>query len=139
MKKLLHQAVTHGFVHVDTINLAISRSLRSRFLCGNLDLIGSDPYASIPYSTVDSLEQKLLTKQIVTESVVLLQNPQQILPFNIRKLKQIAVIGPRHAPNPGTNRETRVRSFPGSVFPGSVFPGFGHSRYRDPEFLFPRL
>ena len=94
MKKLLHQAVTHGFVHVDTINLAISGSLRSRFLCGNLDLIGSDPYASIPYSTVDSLEQKLLTKQIVTESVVLLQNPQQILPFNIRKLKQIAVIGP---------------------------------------------
>ncbi|CAF4710257.1 unnamed protein product [Rotaria sp. Silwood1] len=92
--KLLHQALTHGFVNFDTINLAVSRSLRSRFLSSNFDPIGTDPYTSIPYSIVDSLEHKLLTKQIVTESIVLLQNPKQILPFDITKIKQIAVIGP---------------------------------------------
>ncbi|CAF1281265.1 unnamed protein product [Rotaria sordida] len=92
--KLLHQAIKHGFVNFDTINLAISRGLRSRFLSGNFDPIGTDPYSSIPYSIVDSLEHKLLTKQIVSESIVLLQNPKQILPFDITKIKQIAVIGP---------------------------------------------
>jgi beta-glucosidase len=79
---------------LDVIDLAISRALRSRFLSGNFDPIGTDPYSSIPYSIVDSLEHKLLTKQVVSESIVLLQNPKQILPFDITKLKQIAVIGP---------------------------------------------
>jgi beta-glucosidase len=92
--KLLHQALVHGFVNLETINLAISRALRSRFLSGNFDPIGTDPYSSIPYSTVDSLEHKLLTKQVVSESMVLLQNPNKILPFDITKMKQIAVIGP---------------------------------------------
>ncbi|UJR16581.1 hypothetical protein I4U23_003481 [Adineta vaga] len=92
--QLLHKAYAYGFVDLDTINTAARRSLRSRFLSGNLDPIGSDPYASIPYSIVDSLKHKLLTKQIVSESIVLLQNPKQILPFNLTKIKQIAVIGP---------------------------------------------
>ncbi|CAF0985457.1 unnamed protein product [Adineta ricciae] len=92
--QLLHKALKYGYVNLDTINTAIKRGLRSRFLSGNLDPIGSDPYASMPYSVVDSLEHKLLTKQIVTESVVLLHNPNQILPFNLTKIKQIAVIGP---------------------------------------------
>lgn len=92
--KNLHQAMIHGFVNMDTINLAISRGLRSRFLSGNFDPIGTDPYSSIPYSIVDSLEHKLLTKQIVSESIVLLQNPNEILPFDLTKIKQIAVIGP---------------------------------------------
>ncbi len=92
--KLLHQAMAHGFVNLDTINLAISRALHSRFLSGNFDPIGTDPYSSIPYSIVDSLEHKLLTKQVVSESMVLLHNPNEILPFDISKIKQIAVIGP---------------------------------------------
>ncbi len=38
----------------------------------------------------------------------------------------------RHAPNPGKDRESRVRcsrvrSFPGSVIPGTGNPGFSHS------------
>lgn len=92
--KLLHQALTHGFVDMDTIDLAVSRGLRSRFISGNLNPIGTDPYASIPYSIVDSKQHKLLTKQVVSESVVLLTNPQKILPFNLTKVTQIAVIGP---------------------------------------------
>ncbi|CAF0851194.1 unnamed protein product [Adineta steineri] len=92
--KFLHKAISYGFVNFDTINLAIRRGLHSRFLSGNLDPIGTDPYSSIPYSIVDSIEHKLLTKQIVSESIVLLQNPKQILPFNLTKIKQIAVIGP---------------------------------------------
>ncbi|CAF1534652.1 unnamed protein product, partial [Adineta steineri] len=92
--KLLHKAISYGFVNFDTINLAIRRGLHSRFLSGNFDPIGTDPYSSIPYSIVDSIEHKLLTKQIVSESIVLLQNPKQILPFNLTKIKQIAVIGP---------------------------------------------
>ena len=92
--KLLHQAFAHGFVDLETINTAVSRGLRSRFLSGNLDPVGTDPYASIPYSIVDSIEHKLLTKQVVSESIVLLQNPENILPFNITKIRQIAVIGP---------------------------------------------
>jgi len=92
--KLLHQALAHGFVDMNVIDLAVSRGLRSRFLSGNLNPIGTDPYASIPYSVVDSLQHKLLTKQVATESAVLLTNPNEILPFNINKIKQIAVIGP---------------------------------------------
>ena len=92
--KLLHQALSHGFVNINSINTAVNRGLRSRFLAGNFDPIGTDPYSSIPYSIVDSLQHKLLTKQIVCESIVLLQNPRHILPFNITTIKQIAVIGP---------------------------------------------
>jgi hypothetical protein len=50
---------------MDTINFAVSRVLRSKFLNGNFDSNGTDPYASIPYFVVDSLEHKLLTKQVV--------------------------------------------------------------------------
>ncbi|CAM4875216.1 unnamed protein product [Rotaria socialis] len=92
--KLLHEAIAHGFVNLDIINSAISRGLRSRFVSGNFDPIGTDPYSFIPYSVVDSLEHKLLTKQVVSESIVLLQNPKEILPFDMTKIKQIAVIGP---------------------------------------------
>ena len=92
--KLLHAAVTHGFVDLDTINSAVRRGLRSRFLSGNFDPAGTDPYSSISYSVVDSPEHKLLTKQVVTESTVLLQNPKQTLPFDLTKIKQMVVIGP---------------------------------------------
>lgn len=92
--KLLHKALAYGFVNFDAIDVAVRRALRSRFLSGNFDPVGTDPYSSIPYSVVDSLEHKLLTKQVVRESIVLLQNPQQILPFDLTKIKQIAVIGP---------------------------------------------
>ena len=92
--KLLHKALAYGFLDFDVIDLAIRRALRSRFLSGNFDPVGTDPYSSIPYSVVDSDEHKLLTRQVVRESVVLLQNPQQILPFDLTKIKQMAVIGP---------------------------------------------
>ena len=92
--KLLHEAVTHGFVDLDTIDSAVRRGLRSRFMSGNFDPIGTDPYASIPYSVVDSIEHKLLTKQVASESIVLLQNPKQTLPFDLTKIKKMAVIGP---------------------------------------------
>ena len=92
--KLLHKALAYGFLDFDVIDLAVRRALRSRFLSGNFDPVGTDPYSSIPYSVVDSDEHKLLTRQVVRESVVLLQNPQQILPFNLTKIKQMAVIGP---------------------------------------------
>lgn len=92
--KLLHKALAYGFVDFDAIDVAIRRALRSRFISGNFDPVGTDPYSSIPYSVVDSPEHKLLTKQVVRESIVLLQNPNQILPFDLTKIKQIAVIGP---------------------------------------------
>ncbi|CAF1179883.1 unnamed protein product, partial [Didymodactylos carnosus] len=92
--KLLNSAHAHGFVDFDTIDLALRRGLRSRFLSGNFDPIGTDPYSYIPYSVVDSPNHKLLTKQVVVESIVLLQNPNGILPFDLSTTRQIAVIGP---------------------------------------------
>lgn len=92
--KLLHDALKHGFVNSEVIDVAVGRALRSRFLSGNFDPNGSDPYSLIPYSIVDSFEHKLLTKQVVVESIVLLQNPGKILPLNLDTIKQIAVIGP---------------------------------------------
>ena len=88
--KLSHKALAYGFLDFDAIDVAVRRALRSRFFSGNFDPVGTDPYSSIPYSVVDSDEHELLTRQLVRESMVSLQNPQQILLFDLTKIKQMA-------------------------------------------------
>ena len=88
--QLLHKALAYGFLDFYVIDVAVRRALCSRFFSGNFYPIGTDPYSSIPYSVVDSDEHKLLSRQVVRELMVLLENPQQILPFDLTKIKQMA-------------------------------------------------
>jgi beta-glucosidase len=42
----------------------------------------------------DSEENKILLRKVASESIVLLRNEGEVLPFNPQKLGKIAIIGP---------------------------------------------
>ena len=44
--------------------------------------------------SVESEDDKILLRKIASESIVLLRNEGDVLPFNAQKLKKIAIIGP---------------------------------------------
>jgi beta-glucosidase len=89
----LAEAVKNGSVTESDINTAVTRLFTARFRLGMFDPPASVPYARIPYSVNDSAEHKALAAQAARESIVLLKNDQQTLPF-AANLDSIAVIGP---------------------------------------------
>ena len=120
----LTNATKSGFISEEEIDVSVARLLRRRVQIGDLDIPASaDPYASIPYSVVDSPAHQAVARQIVAESTVILHNglvasshdgspsgpllkrsteegteeeeqaPQRVLPL-ARGVGRIAVIGP---------------------------------------------
>ena len=81
-----------GKLSVDIVDTAVSRLLRSKFAAGLFE----NPYAAAPADKTDSLihtpETVALARQIDTESIVLLENHNNILP--LPKSANVAVIGP---------------------------------------------
>jgi len=71
----------------------VTRLFTARFRLGMFDPPESVPFAGIPYAINDSTEHKALALQAARESIVLLKNDAQTLPF-AENLDSIAVIGP---------------------------------------------
>ena len=85
----LPQAVKAGLVDEKRIDVSLLRLLKARFELGEMN---EKPVWDIPYSVVNSKEHQVLALRMAEESIVLLQNKNNILPLN-KKLK-IAIMGP---------------------------------------------
>ncbi len=88
----LPEAVAKGLVTEEEIDECLARLLMIRFRLGLFDPEDRDPYATIPYSILESDSHKAHALKVAQESMVLLKN-NGILPLK-HNLKKIAVIGP---------------------------------------------
>jgi len=85
----LPDAVKSGLVKESRIDVSLKRLLKARFELGEMN---EKTVWDIPYSVVNSKEHQELALRMAQESMVLLQNNDNILPLN-KKMK-IAVMGP---------------------------------------------
>lgn len=88
----LPEAVARGLVSEAEIDEALARLLTIRFRLGAFDPPARDPYASIPYSVLESESHKAHALKMAHESIVLLRN-DGILPLR-DNLRRIVVLGP---------------------------------------------
>jgi len=85
----LPEAVKAGLIEEKRIDVSLKRLLKARFELGEMN---SNQVWPIPYSVVNSEKHQNLALRMAEESIVLLQNNNNILPLS-KKLK-IAVMGP---------------------------------------------
>ncbi|HEU4634041.1 MAG TPA: glycoside hydrolase family 3 C-terminal domain-containing protein, partial [Flavisolibacter sp.] len=91
--KAVIPAIEKGLLKEAELDSAVTRLLRARFKLGMFDADSLNPYASIPYSVVNSEAHKKYAAEMARQSIVLLKNKNNILPLS-KKIKTIAVIGP---------------------------------------------
>jgi len=89
----LVQAVDSGFIAEAEIDTALKRLLVARIKLGMFDPEDRVPYASIPYSVVNSPNHQALALEAAHKSIVLLKNEKNVLPLS-KNIKSLAVIGP---------------------------------------------
>jgi beta-glucosidase len=92
--KYLKSAIDKGLITENDIDVSLGRLLRAKFLLGMFDPYDKVPYNRIPKGVLDSPEHRQLALQSACESIVLLKNQGNVLPFDVRKIRSIAVIGP---------------------------------------------
>lgn len=93
-QKYLLKALHLELVTQADINRALARVLTVRFLLGEFDPPKSVPYSNIAPSVLNSPAHQQLALQAARESIVLLKNDRHFLPWDITKIKSLAVIGP---------------------------------------------
>ncbi len=91
----LLQLVKDGRVSEATINDAVARNLRAKFLLGLFE----NPYVDVERTVrvTNSKEHIALAAEAARRSITLLKNENNLLPLNLSSLKSIAVIGPNAA------------------------------------------
>lgn len=85
----LPDAVRKGLIDEKRIDASLLRLLKARFELGEMN---EKTVWDIPYSVVNSPEHQKLALQMAQESLVLLQNKNNVLPLN--KTQKIAIVGP---------------------------------------------
>ena len=88
--KSLPEAVKAGLIAESQLDISVKRLLKARFELGEMDK--DVCWDTIPYSVVDCQAHKDLALRMARESIVLLQNRNNILP--LRKDMKIALVGP---------------------------------------------
>jgi len=84
--------VKQGTVSAAELNRAVAHVLETKFRLGLFDSIFVDPdYAE---KTTNSAEHRALALKTAQKAIVLLKNDKDLLPLDLSKLKNIAVIGP---------------------------------------------
>jgi beta-glucosidase len=87
----LSRAVKRGYISPANINNAVLRVLMQKFLLG----IFENPYINVRHTDLLGSEaHRALALQAARQSIVLLKNDSGVLPFDRKKYKRIAVIGP---------------------------------------------
>ena len=91
----LLQLVKAGQVSEATLNEAVARNLRAKFLLGLFE----NPYVDVERAArvTNSSEHRALAAEAARRSITLLKNENNLLPLNLSGLKSIAVIGPNAA------------------------------------------
>lgn len=87
------EAVRSGLLKESDVDTSLRRLLIGRFLLGDFDPDSMVPWTQIPESRLCSSEHNDLSYRMAQESMVLLQNNNDILPLKKEGMK-IAVIGP---------------------------------------------
>ena len=89
----LEEAIQRGLVSEADVDLALTRTLTTRFKLGMFDPQELVPYASTPMSVVESPAHRRLAYEAAVKSVVLLKNRNNILPIN-DKIRTMLIVGP---------------------------------------------
>ena len=89
---ILLQLVRDGKVAEATIDAAVARNLRAKFLLGLFENPYVDPERTVKIT--NSAETRALAAEAARRSIVLLKNANNLLPLDRNNLKSIAVIGP---------------------------------------------
>lgn len=87
------RSVKRGVLAEADVDRALGRVLSARFRLGMFDPPEQNPYASIPKAVVDGPAHRALALEAARQSLVLLKN-DGLLPFDAKKTKKLAVIGP---------------------------------------------
>ena len=84
--------IESGKLDIEVLDTAVSRVLRAKFAQGLFE----KPYSGVPddeiYDYLNTKEHKRLAQELDAESIVLLENHDQVLP--LKKNANVAVIGP---------------------------------------------
>ena len=91
--KSIPEAVKNGLIKESDLDNRILRLLEARFSLGEFDKPEDVSWTKLPMSVVDCKEHQQLALQMAQQTMVLLQNNNDILPLS-KKVKKIAVIGP---------------------------------------------
>jgi len=89
----LPDAVKEGLINEASIDTSVKRLFTARFKLGMFDPPSMVPWSNLNLSVVDSKEHRKLAVKVADESIVLLKNENNLLPFK-KDIKSIAVIGP---------------------------------------------
>jgi len=92
-RDFLPKAYNLGKVTESEINTAAFRVLRARFKLGIFDDQSLNPYTKISPEVIGNKEHQQLALETARQSIVLLKNSNNLLPFNRNKIKSIAVLG----------------------------------------------
>ncbi len=90
--KHLKEAVATGLITEAELDVSVRRLLKARFELGDFDSEEMVEWKRIPSDVIASKEHHQLALQAAHESIVLLQNNNQVLPLS--KSQRIVVIGP---------------------------------------------
>lgn len=88
------EAVRSGKLTEARLNDAVSRVLRVRMKLGEFDPFESVSYSRISPDVVGSAKHRAVALKAAQQSIVLLQNRDELLPLDRAKLKRVAVLGP---------------------------------------------
>jgi beta-glucosidase len=88
----LKTLIEQGRLSMEVIDLAVSRVLRSKFQVGLFEEPFVDEGAA--GAVFDTPDNRALARHAATESLVLLQNRDGLLPLDAALLRRIAVVGP---------------------------------------------
>jgi beta-glucosidase len=91
--KTLAQEVKAGSVAQATLDQAVARVLRTKFLLGLFEHPYVDPAGVVPETAAD----RALARRAAEEAIILLKNDGGLLPLDPARLKSIAVVGPNAA------------------------------------------
>ena len=134
----LAEQVRQGRIAQATVDQAVARVLREKFLTGLFD----DPYVDPEHAEkiTNSPEHQQLALKAAHESIILLKNQNNLLPLDKAKYKHIAVIGPNAAelhlggysnnPGRGVSILQGIRDKVGIRLRGSLLAGLQDHRKR---------
>ena len=92
--KSIPEAVEKGLISEEEVNKHVVRLLEGRFELGEMDDADKVEWSKIPYSVMSSKENAQISLDMARQSIVLLQNNNNILPLNKKSNEKIAVLGP---------------------------------------------
>jgi beta-glucosidase len=89
----LYNGVKSGLIKEEQIDISLRRLFTIRYRLGMFDPVEMVKYAQTPSSVLESPEHKAHALKMAQQSIVLLKNKNNTLPFK-KTIKKIAILGP---------------------------------------------